>query len=474
MDWLNPLDAAMVTAEVSSPLNIGAVLIVSPPARTGAHYVEHLYHASLTPRDPLHPWLTRYPHRGARSGGAWVWRQCDAVDLSQHYTYTTLPPGSDRQQLWQLISQLHAQPLDRTRPMWMSYVIDGLPDGRFAFYIKVHHSVIDGVAGFQAIAEALSADPHLRQMPAFHAHRSAGGTRRQTRHGRWPTPWSAVRSLAGGTADTVAVAQRATAAQVSNLVAAQVTDTTVAPLAAPHMAFNGRLGAHRTVAGANWPRPRIRTVQHKAAATANDVMTAIVAGALRDWLAEHGQLPSRSLVAICPITVRPHHGREHDDRGGNKFGAWLCPLGTDIADPAQRLDLIHRAMAEGKHQVARRGAAASLLSLAPSICSTVLSPLVPLTPKIRTGYNLPISHVRGPATEMYWNGCHVEEIYPVSAVYDGQVVNVTTCSYGDHIGVGYVADRDVIADSEHLIALTERALTELEVAVGVTRRTQVR
>lgn len=468
MEWLNPLDAAMVTAEVSSPLNIGAVLILSPPPGTAANYVEDIYRASLSPRDPLPPWLSRYPHRGVQTGWAWVWRHCDAVDLIQHCRHTTLPPGSGRQQLWQLISELHAQPLDRTRPMWMSYVIGGLGDGRFAFYIKLHHSVIDGVAGLHVIAEALSADPHRRGMPALHAVRLAYGAPARTRRGRRPNPWPAVRSLAGVAAAGVAFAQRVVAGEVSSLVAAQLTDTTMAPLAAPCMTFNGRLGRHRAVAGASWPKHRIRAVQQKAAVTGNDVVTAIVAGALRGWLAEHGQLPSRSLVAICPITVRARQDRERDDRAGNHFGAWLCPLGTDISDPAQRLDLIHRAMTEGKHQVARRGAAASLLLLAVSISSTVLSPLLPFAPRIRTGYNLPVSHVPGPATEMYWNGCHVEEIYPVSAVYDGQVVNVTTCSYADRIGVGYVADRDVIADPQRLIALTERALTELEVAVGVT------
>ena len=97
----------------------------------------------------------------------------------------------------------------------------------------------------------------------------------------------------------------------------------------------------------------------------------------------------------------------------------------------------------------------------------MIFPLLPFTQKIRTGYNLPISHVPGPRAEMYWNGAHIEEIYPVSTVYDGQALNVTTCSYADRVGFGYAAEADAVPDIDTLIPLTEQCLTELEAAVGV-------
>lgn len=188
---------------------------------------------------------------------------------------------------------------------------------------------------------------------------------------------------------------------------------------------------------------------------------------------DRGELPSQSLVAICPITVR---GREHDvanDKHGNMFGLWLCPLGTNVDDPAARLDLIHRSMSEGKHWVAERGSAASLLTIAGSIAATVVFPLLPFTPKVRTGYNLPISHVPGPRAEMYWNGAHIDEMYPVSTVYDGMALNVTTCSYADQVGFGYVAGVDVVPDIDTPIPLTEQCLTELESAVASLSRSAV-
>jgi diacylglycerol O-acyltransferase len=93
--------------------------------------------------------------------------------------------------------------------------------------------------------------------------------------------------------------------------------------------------------------------------------------------------------------------------------------------------------------------------------------MLPLAPKLRTGYNLPISHVPGPRDEMYFNGAHIDEMYPVSTVYDGQTLNITTCSYADRIGIGFVAGADVVGDIDALIPLTELCLTELETAVGV-------
>jgi diacylglycerol O-acyltransferase / wax synthase len=207
-------------------------------------------------------------------------------------------------------------------------------------------------------------------------------------------------------------------------------------------------------------------VQHAAGVTGNDVVTAVVAGVVRRWLLDRGELPAQSLVAICPITVRDREQDAANDRHGNMFGLWLCPLGTNVDDPVARLDLIHRSMSEGKQWVAKRGSAASLLTTAGSIAAATIAPLLPFTPKIRTGYNLPISHVPGPQAEMYWNGAHIEEIYPVSTVYDGQALNVTTCSYADRVGFGYAAGREVVPDIDTLIPLTEQCLTELESAVG--------
>ncbi|MGO9350931.1 MAG: wax ester/triacylglycerol synthase family O-acyltransferase [Mycobacterium sp.] len=471
MDPLDPLDAAMMTGELLlNPLHVAALLILSPPAKAGARYVDEVYGANLDENIELDPRLRRYPHRGLDTGGMWVWRDAETVDLREHIERRSLPARAGQDELWKLVGQLHAQPLDRSRPMWKAYLIDGLKGGRYAFYVKIHHTVVDGVAGFQMIADSLTTDPNRRSIRPFYASRpkeSPDGTGAAAGH--LPNPIALVRSAVSAAASTAGLTRQVIEGELSNLAAALTKDTGVLPLEAPYTRFNGRPGHERSVAGASWAKSRIRAVQDAARVTGNDVVTAVVAGVLRSWLIAHEELPKKSLVAICPITVRAR-GREHGaDEGehGNMFGAELCPLGTDLADPSERLALIHRTMSWAKQQVASRGPGATMLLLAPSIAPTVLLPMVPFAPRLRTGYNLPISNVPGPQTEMYWNGAHIEEIYPVSTVYDGMGLNVTVCSYADRVTFGYVAGREMLPDIETLIPLTERALDELETAVGV-------
>ena len=466
MNPMDPLDAAMMTAELmSNPMHVGAVLILSPPKDAGPGYVEELYREALAGNDLIDPRLRRYPHRGLDTGGMWVWRGTDTVDLRQHCQRRTASGGLDG--FWRLIGELDAERLDRSRPMWMSSLIDGLEDGRFAFYIKVHHTVIDGVAGFQMITDALSTDPMRRSMPPFYA---------DCRHGSAPPPTSIgllrrmvapVRSLVGATASSVGLIDRVVSGELSTVIDSLVGHTTVLPFGAPYTRFNGRLGPKRAVCAGSWAKSRIRAVQRAVGVTGNDVINAVLAAVVRGWLSERGELPKQSLVAICPITVRDRAHPTVNDQQGNMFGLWLCPLATNVDDPVARLTSIHRSMLEGKNWVAKRGSAASLLTTAGSIAATVIFPMLPFTPRIRTGYNLPISHVPGPLKEMYWNGAHIDEMYPVSTVYDGQTLNITTCSYADRVGIGYVAGADVVPDIDTLIPLTERCLTELEAAVGV-------
>ncbi len=461
---LDPLDAAMMTAEmVSNPMHVGAVLILSPPHDAGPDYVDELHREALGWNDAIDPRLSRYPHRGVDTGGMWVWREMDTVDMSQHCQRRTVSGG----EFWQLIGELDALRLDRSGPMWMSYLIDGLDNGRFAFYLKVHHTVVDGVAGFQIIADALSSDPDCRSLPPFYAGYRPQSAPPPASTGLVPRLLAPLRSLAGAASSGIGLAGRVMTGEISTVLDTLVGHTTVLPFGAPYTRFNGRLGPGRAVSAGSWSKDRIRAVRQSTGATGNDVLTAMAGGVLRRWLSDRGELPKQSLVAACPITVRDREPDSSDDKHGNRFGLWLCPLGTNLDDPVARLELIHRSMSEGKDWLAKRGAAASLLTNAGSIAATVVGPLLPFTPKIRTGYNLPISHVRGPVTEMYWNGAHVDEMYPVSTVYDGQALNITTCSYADRIGCGYAADRDVIPDIEALIPLTEQCLTELELAVGV-------
>jgi diacylglycerol O-acyltransferase / wax synthase len=465
MKLMDPLDAVMMIGEVlSNPMHAGALLIMSPPGDAGPGYIDELYRDGLIDGDDLDPRLRRRPHCGADTLGMWAWQDVDNVDMREHLQRRTLPEGSGDDALWGLVGDLHAERLDRTRPLWMAYLIDGLPSGRFAFYVKVHHIVIDGVAGMQMIGDALTTDRGRRSMKPFYAARphapvDHAGTRPIA------NPLAALRSVVGAAVSSIGFLRQVAGGEVSYLVGGLARGTTVLPLGAPFTRLNGRLDAQRGAAGGIWPRKRFTAVQEATGVSTNDVIMAVVAGVLRSWLSGRNELPKRSLVAFCPITVRVS-GDKSQAEHANLFGLELCPLGTDLENPAERLALIHRAMVWAKQQVASHGSGATTLLAAPAIAPTALQSMIPFGPKWRTGYNLPISNVRGPQEDMYFNGAHLDEIYPVSTVFDGLALNATVCSYVDQVAFGYVAGRDAVPDIESFIPLTERSLAELESAVG--------
>ena len=275
-----------------------------------------------------------------------------------------------------------------------------------------------------------------------------------------------LRSLLEGAASGAALVEKVVTGEVSNVVASLTTDTTMAPVAAPYSPFNSRIGDERTVRASTWSKSRIRAVQDKAAVTGNDVVLAVIAGVLRSWLLDRGELPEQSLVTLCPITVRGHeHGP--DNGHGNQFGLgcarWApisTPRRTAGSDPS--VD-VGRKAAGGRARLGRIATA-----LVPTLALTVLLPKVPFAPKVRTGYNVPISNVPGPVTEMYWNGAHVEEIYHWNGLR-----RTHTNRHGVLIRrppwVQLSTSPDVMPNIGEVIELTERSLAELEAAVGVAR-----
>lgn len=466
MQIMDGLDAAMITGEaLSSPMHVGALLIFTPPPDAGPHFTDDLHRHTLMSGGEIDPRLRRRPHIGIDTLGLWNWEEVE-VDLPEHMQARILPPGSDEHALWDLIADLHSRPLERHKPQWMAYLIDGLPDHRFAFYIKMHHTLVDGVEGMQMITDGLSTDPSDRSVKPFYVtgeHSPAPSA--EPAPGRGLNPMSAVRSLLDTGLSSIGLARNVISGGADYLAGALSGDSPF-PLTAPHTRFNRRLGPHRAVAGGSWPLQRVQAIQDAAGVTNNDVLTSVVSGALRGWLIAHDELPGRSLVGFCPVSVRVD-GEAAQAGHGNLFGLQQCPLGTDLDDPAERLARIHRSMTWAKDQVARRGSTVTTLLTVPNLAPSLLLSLLPLMPKWRTGYNVPISNVRGPATEMYFNGAHLDSLYPISTVFDGLGLNATMCSYAETVSFGYVAGRNLVPDIATLIPLTETAFAELESALGV-------
>lgn len=453
---MDPLAATLMTAEaVGSPLHIGGVLMLRKPRGAGRTYVERLRARAVAPGLPVDPRLRRRPVRSLRTGGLWAWEEVD-LDLTEHVQVHRITGGLD--ELWRAVGDLHSERLDRTRPLWRAWLFDGLPEDRFALYVTVHHAVLDGLSGLRLVTDAMSTDPRQRGLPPFYADVSraepAEDREEPERKGRWETALETVAGAAGGGA-------RLVEAEVDLARRTLRGDTLDLPFTAPRTRLNQGLGERRSFVATQWSRARIQAVQRAAGVTGNDVVTAVIGGALRAWFAAYDVPPTRSLVAICPISAHP----VGDAGEGNDFGIAFCRLGTDLADPAERLRLVHGDMAAAKDRVGRLGSVSSLLLAAPSILPSVLLPMLPFDPHVPPGFNVPISHVPGPRDTLYWNGARLEGIYPVSTVYDGLALNPTLCSYRDQVCVGIVADADAVPQVQELVPLADQALAELEEAV---------
>jgi len=402
------------------------------------------------------------------------WIEDSDFDIEFHVRELALPSPGDDRQLAEQIARLHARPLDRSRPLWEIYLISGLKDGRMAFYNKVHHAAIDGVSGNDIFAAMLDLTPEGRDFPP------AVRPSEEPPSGLYLLARSAL-SLAGHPvrAAKVAASLLKLAPGVVSAVAAMVpflgsgqdenADAVLSPavLRAPHTPFNATITQHRRWAFADMPLAEVKKIKNAAGLTVNDVVMALCTGALRRWLDDHRALPSSPLVAAVPVSVRTE-----DQKGthGNRVSMMFAGLATQLDDPGDRLRATHEAMRAAKEQ---HGAIpASLLAdvsqfAAPLLANQAwrLSARLRLVERV-SPFNLIISNVPGPNVPLYCAGAELQAYYPVSAITDGQGMNITVMSYRDRLYFGLIACRELVPDIETLAGYLTDELHVLADAVA--------
>lgn len=391
-----------------------------------------------------------------------VWVEDDQVDLDFHVQRLTLPRPGTLAQLEDCAARLHAQLLDRRRPLWRLTVIDGLASGQVAYYFKVHHAVLDGQAGV-LLAQALF---DLTPKP------------------RTPAPTRARRAEHPGAVALAAAALRHDAGQVIKL-ARHLPDVvrTLAGLlgrespqgaqAVPHEAGRGfhfasatRLNvpitAERGFAAVSLPLDELKRLAAAHGAKLNDIVLALCAGALRSYLARRGGIPKTPLVAAMPISLREAGDGEFTTQATMS----LVSLNTQIKDPIQRLHAIRDASASVK-ATARRAR-----GLIPTDFPSIGTPwllqglaalygrggLAGALPSIA---NLVISNVPGPQLPLYAAGARMVSYWPLSIPEHGLGLNVTVMSYDGAMGFGFTTARAAVPDASKLVAALLKALEEL-------------
>ncbi len=228
--------------------------------------------------------------------------------------------------------------------------------------------------------------------------------------------------------------------------------------------FNVPIGGARRVAAQSWPLERIRNVKQAAGTTVNDVVLAMCAGALRQYLLEQKALPDTPLIAMVPVSLRTEADA---DSGGNMTGVVLCNLATDADDPAKRLEAISISMHNNKKVFSQLPRVQALALSAMMIAPLGLAALPGFVSSAPPPFNIVISNVPGAREPLYWNGARLDGNYPLSIALDGQAVNITLANNADNLDFGLVGCRRSVPHLQRLLGHLEDSLKELERAIGV-------
>lgn len=448
-DRLSATDVSFLAAEdgrAGSHAHIGALTIFDGPAPTGDELAAHL--AARLHRVPRYRQRLCYPP-ALLGRPLWV----DAADfrLDYHLRRTALASPGGELELRALVGRVFSQRLDRSKPLWELWVVEGLAEDRWALLNKTHHAMVDGVGGADVLsvlldderAPATDGVPDWMPRPApdgldltLRAVRdavTAGGALALGAARIALRPWVATHALAG----------------IGEVLWPAVDAATPAP-------FNAPVGPHRRVAFARLSLADVRTAKTVHGGTVNDVVLAVVAGALRGWLAGRGLRTDVRLRAGVPVSQRPPGDGSAD---GNHITMLAVDLPVWVDDPAARLAAVVAATraAKGSRQALGAATLLALQSFAPPKLLDVAA-RASFSPRF---VNLVVTNVPGPQQPMHLLGRRLRELRPVGFAGEGFGLTVAVMSYCGALHFGLIADRQLVADLDELAALLPQQLAAL-------------
>jgi len=466
MERLSGLDAAFIYIEnPSHHMHVSMVSVFDPagvPGGCSFDKVKGLILARM-PRTPLFrrrlvevPFRLHFP----------VWVQDPDFDIDLHVTHVTAPAPGGLRQLCDIASDFTSRQLRRDRPLWEMLMVDGLEGGCFGLLAKVHHAMIDGASGAELMVHLFDLEPDPAPNPI--------DTAPEPEPERIPSNLELVSyaawSLAQGPANLAKVLP-ATVRSVRDLLQVRRDSdgpNMPVPFTAPRTPFNAAITPNRSVAVANLHLDDLKTVRRAFGTTVNDVVLALVGGALRRYLDGLGELPEQPLIAVVPISVRSETtdptGAGPD--GSNQVSAMFASLGTDVADPVERLRVIGEITKGAKEE--HKAIGADLLQdwaqfAAPAVFAraSAMYTNMKLASRHRPIHNVIVSNVPGPPFPLYLAGARLDMLCPLGPVMEGAGLNVTVLSNMGRVDVGLIACSELIPDLWDLAHAFDEAMTEL-------------
>jgi WS/DGAT/MGAT family acyltransferase len=463
MERLTGLDAAFLYLEnPTNHMHVAMTMVLDPSSVPGGYTFENLKQF-IANRVHLVPPFTRRLVEVPLNLAHPVWVEDPDFDIDFHIRRIGCPAPGGRRELGEMAGQIASTPIDRSRPLWELWVIEGLKQDRIGVVTKVHHAAIDGSSGADLMVhlfdlEPAPADPpQLTERPSEHipnefemlGHAAVSRFRKLV----------ALPKLLG---DTVGAVNRVAAGR-------RDPDKKVgaAPLTAPRTSWNGSLSPMRSVGFARVTLDEVKALKDAFGCTVNDVVLGLCAGTLRSYMLAHEDVPDTPLVAACPVSVR---GGD-DSAPGNKVSAMFATLDTQLEDPAERIRAIqactvgakeeHKAVGADMLQNWAEYAAPNTFNLASRLYSSW-----GLADSHRPIHNVIISNVPGPNFPLYYAGAEMVAAYPMGPVMEGVGLNITVMSYRGSVDFGFMVDRELVPDVWDMADRVKPALKELQAAAA--------
>lgn len=478
MRQLTGLDSAFLTMESSTTVgHVTGVLVLdtetSPVPWTFERFRRHLL-SRIPQLTPFTQQLVEVPLGLDRP----YWIDAPNFDLDYHLRHVAVPGDESRVAFSELVARIHARPLDRGRPLWECYVVDGLPDGKTGLITKVHHAAIDGISGQELLACLVDLEPDAPVPDEVDEWVSPAITTPDDVMARAilslaTSPYRMVKAgitigrslpILGQLLDSVDTAGGSESSD-------SFVDSVANRVSAPPTPFNKTIGPHRRWAYVSVPLDDVKAVKNELGLTVNDVVLGIVSGVLRRWLEENGGIPERSLSAMVPLSVR----KEGSDAFGNHISGTVATLASNLDDPLERLQAIHEGM-----QVAKQSQDAlpaeiltDITQVAPPAVAALASRLIAstkLADRVNLPFNVVVSNVPGPPIPIYLAGAEIKGHFPVSAIVDGVGLNVTVVSTNGMLDFGFVSDRDLVPDLWDMAEFVPTELKSLTKAAGIKKK----
>jgi diacylglycerol O-acyltransferase / wax synthase len=455
MERLSGLDASFLYAESATvPLNVCSVVELDTSTIPGGYSFDR-FHDELALRIKALPEFRSKLADSQLNLDHPVWVEDKDFDLSFHLQRIGLPSPGGRSELAEVCGHIAAAPLDRSKPMWEMWVIEGVADtdahqgGPLALMIKVHHAAVDGVTAINLLTQLCSLEPD--SPPPDPVEGPGDATQLEIAAGGLVKFLSRPLNLAR--------ALPATASTIVNTVSrARSGVAMAAPFTAPATPFNAEVTAERNIALAQLDFEDVKRVKNRFDVKVNDVVLALCAGALREFLRARGELPDKPLVAVVPMSVHDTSDRP----GRNQVSGMFCNLQTDIVDPGERLQAIAKANSRAKEH-SRAIAPSLVLDLAQVATRAMFGFVLGVaahTPLSHTPvHNVIISNVAGPQGKLYCFGGEIKGLYPLGPIFHGSGLNITVMSLSGKLNVGIISCGRLVDD---LWGLADRFEIELD------------